>query len=321
MKIIIFFLILSIYSIANWEYDAINKINNIEQIDKLISKSNSIKNENNYNKINMVIDLLEERKKYLINSKINKIQIGITKNKTPIFAYYKWDINKNFIWFFSNIHWWYEYWTYLTAIELIKNLENSNKTQWFIIPTLNPDWLKIAQNDNFKNEYYLSWRNNSNNIDLNRNFCTNDFKITNYTKKWENFYSWNKCNQENETLAVDYTLNHFKFSEIISLHSTWKIFFIPDDSYYDKRIINLANKFKKILPDYFYSPPTNNKIYDTKIIEKIEINEWKKWNQKDFTWLMENYIYQRYNIPTLLIELEYHNKVENKLINIIQLIN
>lgn len=307
--LLILFLILSIKT-SFASNNNLEKINDLKTINKLIIQAQNIKlNENNYKKINEIIKILNTKKYEIINNKINKIIIWKTSIWTPIYAYYKWDINKNFFWIISNIHGWYEYWTYKTTQELLKKLKNSNKTQWFIIPTLNPDWLKIAQNDNFKQKYYIKWRNNSNNIDLNRSFCSNDFKPTNYKKKWIEFNSTQICNSQNEILALDYVLNHFKFENIVSLHSSWKIFYIPDDSYYDKRIIDLWNKLKTILPDYYYTPPTYDIILDKKEIEKIEINEWNK-QDLEYTWLGENYIYQRYNIPIILVELENHGEIE-----------
>lgn len=295
----------------------LEEINDLKTINKLILQAKQIKlNENNYKKINEILKSLENKKNQLINNKINKIIIWKTSIWTPIYAYYKWDINKSFFWIISNIHWWYEYWTYKTTQELLKKLNKSNKTQWFIIPTLNPDWLNIAKNDNFKQKYYINWRNNSNNIDLNRSFCTTDFKVTNYEKKWIIFNSSWVCNSQNEILALDYILNHFKFDNIVSLHSTWKIFYIPDNSYYDKRIIDLWEKLKKILPDYYYNSPSYNILLDQKEIEKIEINEWNKLNL-EYTWLSENYIYQRYNIPIILIEFENHWEIEYDFLKII----
>lgn len=288
----------------------INEINAIKKISQALEKYPK----NNENIIYFQ-DKLKEKENILKQSQVQKIILWYSSGWKEIFAYYRWDITKPFFAIFSNIHWWYEYGTYFTAEYLKDRLEKSHKTQWFIIPTLNPDWLEIASKDFYQKSYYIEWRENSNKIDINRNFCTTDFFNNSYVKKWKNFYSWKKCNAEIETQIVDNVLKDFQFSEILSLHSEWWIFFIPDNSYYDERIISLAKKIKNILPDYYFEFPTYDKKKDNKERETLEINQ-NKTNKK-YSWLMENYIYQKYDIPILLIELKEHWKVETRLFELL----
>lgn len=228
-----------------------------------------------------------------------------SKNK-PIYAYYSWDLDKEFFWVFSNIHWGYEWETYQTANDMIEEFSKEWKTQWFIIPTINPDWLEIAENDNFSKAHYIEWRENGNKIELNRSFCTKDFKYTTYKKLKKEFFSDRFCMTQSETWAVQYALDNFKFSEIISLHSQMKMLIKPDNSEKDKRIKELEKKLKKVLPDY----QTHYKNW-----KPININNDPKDKTK-YTWLMENFIYEYKNIPTILIEFAKHGLKENRLLNL-----
>lgn len=151
----------------------------------------------------------------------------------------------------------------------------------------------------YQKEHYIDWRENWNKIELNRNFCTKDFKNTSYEKLKKTFYSWKNCMSEPETLAVKNALDNFNFSEIISLHSQMKAFLLPDSWRKDKRVLNLQKKLKKVLPDYK---------------ENVEIN--KDLKEIKYTWLMENYIYEYKNIPTILIEFKKHWEKENRLLNL-----
>ncbi len=254
------------------------------------------------------------------SSKINKVLLWYSSGWSEIYAYYKWDITKPFFWVFSNIHWGYEYWTYLTAQELIEKFNESWKKQWFVIPTINPDGLQIAIDNNFEKSYYLNWRINSSGVDLNRSFCTYDFSYNEYVKKNQNFVSATVCNSQKETQIIKDVLEKYSFSEIISLHSAWKIFYLPDNSFYDKKIIALALKLKKILPDYMYYSPSNNEEQNKKIIKALEVNEWNFQDLK-YTWMMENYIYHNFWIPVVLIEFTNHWVVEERLLNLINYLN
>jgi hypothetical protein len=294
--------------------------NKYEKMKKEISETKKILIKKNWKKenIELVDKLLKEldlkNEKYLSDiSKVNQIFLWKSTEWNDIFAYYKWDIKKPFFWVFANIHWGYEYWSYLTANYLKDEFIKSGKTQWFIIPTINPDWLKVAEKDNFRKDFYIEWRDNGNGIELNRNFWTKDFVPYKYVKKEKTFYSWENKFSEKESIIIDNVLKTYHFSNIISLHSQWWILYIPDDSFYDKRIINLWNNIKNVLNDYIYFSPTWNKEIDEKNKSKIEINEGEVWKEKRFTGLMENYIYEKYDIPVVLIEISKHWKIEYKL--------
>lgn len=275
------------------------------------------KNKNFWEKWLYLHDKLREKLvEYNSKNTLQKVLIWYSETWEKIYAYYKWDKNKPFFWVFSNIHWGYEYGTYKTAMDMIDYFDKSGKKQWFIIPTINPDWLKIAQKDGFKLDYYLSWRENALWFDLNRSFCTSDFRYVEYEKKEAFFESSKICNSQSEIKAVINVLETFKFSEIISLHSEWEIFFIPDNTYYDEEILNLVRKLKNILPEYNFDYPKYNYL-DRISIKDYEINEWEIEN-KPYTWTMENYIYGKYKIPTVLIEFEKHWLEEAKLLKIVE---
>jgi hypothetical protein len=48
--------------------------------------------------------------------------------------------------------------------------------------------------------------------------------------------------------------------------------FIPDNSYFDSKIIALANKIKHVLPDYYYEIPSYNERKDNYERSILEIN-------------------------------------------------
>lgn len=251
-------------------------------------------------------------------STTQKVLLGYSEWQKEIYWYFRWNPKWNFIWVFANIHWWYEYWTYLTAMYLIKELEKQNKKNWFIIPTLNPDWLEIAKKDNFSKLHYVSGRWNKNKVDLNRNFCTSDFswweyvKYALFSKEKTELSKWFSCNSQAEVKIVLDVLNNYKFDAIIDIHSAWWIFFIPDYSIDDDRVINLWNKLKKSLwNDYKFNLVYKDEDEKLKKIKLYEIDD--RW--KDiYTWTMVNYIYENFNIPTILVELKKHWEVEKNLI-------
>lgn len=301
----------------------VKKIKSIQKIDQLLYQLESEKYGNNKDSPYLK-NLLIEKRKFLeeeepqkqieLSSKTQKILLGYSSRGREIFAYYKWDPSKPFFGIFSNIHWGYEYGTYFTAEWIKDHLEQTSKTQRFIIPTLNPDGLQIATEDNYLEYFYIKWRENAQWVELNRNFCTQDFISHSYIKKWVSFSSWKKCGSESETQVLTNLLEKFQFSEIISLHSEWGIFFIPDNSYFDPRVIFLAEKLKVLLPEYYFEFPTENEKENQKVIARVEINSWNK--KKTYTGLMENYIYQNYNIPVVLIELQKHGMLESQLFEI-----
>lgn len=242
---------------------------------------------------------------------VKKIILWYSKWWAPIYAYYSWNPNAWYFWIFSNIHGWYEYGTYETATYLAKEFEKEWITWWFIIPTINPEWLEYYKNSPIKYDAFIEWRVNSNNVDLNRNFCTKNFKDKTFIKNWLSVKTaTNWCESESETKVIIDTLNKYKFNKIISLHSKWNILFIPDNSIDDKKVIDFWYQISNILPTYKYDIDFENDYVKKQKIKEYEINEW--WNA-EYTWTMETYIYENYNIPTILIELPEHWKIEYKL--------
>lgn len=316
-------------SLQKWLDQIINKTNNndLEKNLKIYYKTKIILqkyNKNNDENIENIIKVIDfsinktNKELDIFYNKVHKIILWYTKWWAPIFAYFKWNPNNWFFWVFSNIHGWYEYGTYETANYLIKEFEKENITWWFIIPTINPEWLEYYKNSDVKYNAYLYWRTNANNVDLNRNFCTKNFELTSFIKNWINVLTWIKsCESEAETRIIVETLKKYKFNKIISLHSKWNILFIPDNSIDDKKVIDFWYEISKILPSYRYDIDFENDTTKKQKIKEYEINEW--WTA-EYTWTMETYIYEKYKIPTILIELEDHWKIEYKLRNLIDII-
>ncbi|MDQ7022433.1 MAG: M14 family zinc carboxypeptidase [Candidatus Gracilibacteria bacterium] len=125
----------------------------------------------------------------------------------------------------------------------------------------------------------------------------------------------NGCNSEKETKTVINTLETYKFNKIISLHSVGGNFFIPDNSFNDNKVISLANEMKTILPHYDFDISYSN-LHEKE--EKIFAYEIDEGGSNKFTGTMETYIYEKYDIPIIIIELEEHGKIEYNLLNIIK---
>lgn len=81
------------------------------------------------------------------------------------------------------------------------------KNKLFIVPCLNPDGKKKNQ------------RQNSNGIDLNRNFPTKNWK---YTEKKE-YFGGKEPASEIETKFMMEILNNYRFDAILSIHAPFKI--------------------------------------------------------------------------------------------------
>ena len=248
-----------------------------------------------------------------------KVTLGYTDKGTPIYAYYRWNPENWYFWIFSNIHWWYEYWTYLTALALKEDLEKNNKTGWFIIPTINPDWLNYYLEWNKDKEFYSDWRVNSRWVDLNRNFCTNNFRLEKYTKTFSDWSSkklstWiDWCNSEKETKIIIDTINKYKFNNIISLHSKWNVFYIPDWTLSNDKIKKLWLDLKNnVFKTYDFDPNYTSESQRLAKIKYYEIDEWFSWK---YTWIMTNYIWEKYKIPMIIIELKNHWVVESQIYN------
>ena len=284
-----------IYKKLSNKLNELNKSENIYNIKKIIDYS-----------LNKTTNELE-----IYYKKVKKITLWYTKNWEEIYAYYSWKPDNWYFWIFSNIHGWYEYGTYETANYLVNEFEKEWITWWFIIPTINPEWLEYYKNSTIKYDAFIEGRVNKNNVDLNRNFCTKNYELKNFIKNWLNILTWlNNCESESETRIIIDTLKKYKFNKIISLHSKWNILFIPDNSIDDKKVIDFWYEISNILPTYKYDINFENDYVKKQKINEYEINEW--WNA-EYTWTMETYIYEKYNIPIILIELPDHWKIEYKL--------
>lgn len=320
----------------NFTYEQINKKissvieNNISKdltkkensYKKLIKKLESISSDS-LRKIQLIeifeywITKIKEEKEEFY-SKVQKVSIWKSTSWKEIFAYYRWNPDEWYFWVFSNIHGWYEYWTYNSAKYMIEELHKlEEKTGWFIIPTINPDWLDYYKNSEINYQAYLEWRVNSRNVDLNRNFCTNNFLLRDYYKNWYNVLTWiNWCNSEIETKNIVKVLKDYKFKKIISLHSQWNVLFLPDNSFDDNEVRNFWYQISDALPSYEFEIDYINQTDKENKIKRYEIDEWWSWL---YTWTMETYIYEKLKIPTVLIELKNHGEIEYNLKNVIKL--
>lgn len=248
-------------------------------------------------------------------SGVQKIVVWYSEELRKIYGYYKWDISEDFLLILANSHGAYEYWTYLTALDLIEYFESQGKSQWFIVPTLNPDGLQIAIDDNFSKWFYLEWRGNNNNVDINRNFCTKNFSSGEYVKFFwgerKLLSKWDSCGNQLETQVIDNIFRYFSFSNVLDLHSLWGIIFIPDGWFDDQKVLDFTNNVQEILwNSYEFNSQFSNNYQKNILIQRYEFDEWGK---NIFTWVLAQYIYETYNIPAIILELEYHGRVEKKL--------
>ena len=81
------------------------------------------------------------------------------------------------------------------------------KNKLLIIPCLNPDGKSVNK------------RQNANGIDLNRNFPTKNWKVTDNPE----YFGGNKPNSEVETQFMVEVLENYKFDAILSIHAPFKI--------------------------------------------------------------------------------------------------
>ncbi|MDD2907439.1 MAG: M14 family zinc carboxypeptidase [Candidatus Gracilibacteria bacterium] len=287
------------------------------ELDKILEK----KEDTNINNIKKVIDFLVEKTNKELDiyyKKIKKITLGYSENGYPIYAYYSGNPNDGYFGIFADIHGGYEYGTYETAVYLVKEFENAGITGWFIIPSINPEGLEYYKNKTINYDAFIKGRVNNNNIDLNRNFCSKNFELKTFIKNGEYIDTGvDRCESESETRVIVETLKKYKFNKIISLHSEGNIFYIPDNSIDDNKIKDFGNQISQILPTYQFNLDYNNEFSKNQKIKEYEINE---GGESDFTGTMETYIYENYNIPVILIELDKHGKLEYRLKGLIELI-
>ena len=248
-------------------------------------------------------------------SGVQKVVVWYSEELKEIYGYYKWDIWEDFLLIVANSHGAYEYGTYLTALDLIQYLRDQGKSQWFIIPTLNPDGLQVAIDDNFSKWFYLQWRWNKNDVDINRNFCTKNYSNGEYLKFFwgerKLLSKWEMCWDQLETKVIDNIFRYFSFSNVLDIHSLWWIIFVPDGWFNDSNTLNFADTIQQILwKNYEFNSQFSNNYQKNLRIQRYEFDEWGK---NIFTGVLAQYIYETYNIPAIILELEYHGRVEEKL--------
>jgi hypothetical protein len=182
---------------------------------------------------------------------------------------------------------------------------------------LNPDGLdEYFEKWNMLNAY-LDGRDNNNQVDLNRNFCSKNFILRESDKYWKIMKTGRShCESESETRAFLWIMQNFPISHVISLHSTGGVFYIPDGSIDDAGLIWFTKKIHSLIPDYDFYPDITTPEKRVESIVRYEIDE--GW-LGIYTGTLENYVYENYGIPTVLIELNTHGNIEERLRNIFSL--
>lgn len=104
-------------------------------------------------------------------------------------------------------------------------LKDNSNTKISFIPCLNPDGVKAQT------------RVNSNGVDLNRNFPTKNWELT----EKNNFYGGNEPASEIETQFLISAIEEFKPELIITLHAPYKVV------NYDGNALDIANKISEII--------------------------------------------------------------------------
>ncbi|MBN2545559.1 MAG: DUF2817 domain-containing protein [Spirochaetes bacterium] len=238
----------------------------------------------NFNKIIILVFLFIIINYQLIISE-EKITIGKSINNQQI-TLFKYGYGKEIIIIIAGIHG-NESNTSKTVM-LLKNILDKNETnipydkQIWLIPELNPDGI-------LKNK-----RLNSNNVDLNRNFFTDDWQPFFYYKNLI-LHAGIKPFSEPETAALKDYLEKIEianFPLIICLHSSGDAVIPGSDSYRDKKLASLIRNWTN------YS---RNKInYNT----SGELTAWSS---------------QKLNIPSVTIE--FKTKVNTELNELLKIIN
>lgn len=104
-------------------------------------------------------------------------------------------------------------------------LKDHSNTKISFIPCLNPDGVKAQT------------RVNSNGVDLNRNFPTKNWELT----EKNNFYGGNEPASEIETRFLISVIDEFKPELILTLHAPYKVV------NYDGNALDIANKISEII--------------------------------------------------------------------------
>lgn len=104
-------------------------------------------------------------------------------------------------------------------------LKDNSNTKISFIPCLNPDGVKAQT------------RVNSNGVDLNRNFPTKNWELT----EKNNFYGGNEPASEIETRFLISVIDEFEPELILTLHAPYKVV------NYDGNALDIANKISEII--------------------------------------------------------------------------
>ena len=104
-------------------------------------------------------------------------------------------------------------------------LKSNTETKLLFIPCLNPDGIKS------------NTRVNANGVDLNRNFPTKNWKLT----EKNNFYGGQEPASEIETKFLINVIEEYKPELILTLHAPYKVV------NYDGDVLNIAQKISEII--------------------------------------------------------------------------
>ncbi len=248
---------------------------------------------------------------YELESDVQEMVIGHSVQGEEILVYVKWVPENGYKLIVWNIHGSYEYGTYETSLMLLDELKTSKATGWIIIPSLNPDGLKEYREQWTYLNAYLEGRDNHNHVDLNRNFCSKNFILWEFEKYGKTMKTWTAwCASEPEVQAFLSLIDWREITHVLSLHSAGGIFYIPDGSLQDDTVIRFTKSIHALVPNYDFYPNTSSPLGLHQSIVRYEMDEGGKGL---YTGTLENYMYENYGIPAVIIELANHGRVEERL--------
>lgn len=164
------------------------------------------------------------------NPKIGKLPINIigeTVKWEYILCYKIWNWDKKILYI------WWIHWNEIWTVKLItrwgnflynhKNIIPTNITV-FIVPCLNIDWYnKALKNKNFFSRWKI-WKTNHNQVDLNRNFPTNNWKNESILFAWWKYSpvsGWEHRASEPETKSFLNLIKTENIQDIYLYHNCW----------------------------------------------------------------------------------------------------